>query len=48
MMQVVDGWNNLSEPSVLEQKVLRENHAGRHNRLACQAQIIGDCTVKPA
>lgn len=48
MMHVVDGWNNLTEPSVLEEKVLRENNAARHNRLACQAQIIGDCTVKPA
>jgi ferredoxin len=48
MMHVVEGWNNLTEPSVLEEKVLRENMAGRHDRLACQAQIIGDCTVKPA
>jgi len=47
MMKVEDGWNNLSEPSVLEDKVLRENMAGRHNRLACQAQILGDVTVKP-
>lgn len=47
MMKVEDGWNNLSEPSVLEDKVLRDNMAGRHNRLACQAQILGDVTVKP-
>ncbi|MGV6817674.1 MAG: 2Fe-2S iron-sulfur cluster-binding protein [Thiotrichales bacterium] len=47
MMEVTEGWNNLSEPSVLEEKVLKENMAGRHNRLACQAQILGDCTVKP-
>jgi ferredoxin len=48
MMEVVEGWNNLSEPSVLEEKVLRDNMAKRHNRLACQAQILGDCKVKPA
>jgi ferredoxin len=47
-MHVEDGWNNLSEPTVLEEKVLREIMAGRHDRLACQAQIIGDVTVKPA
>ena len=48
MMEVTEGWNNLTVPSVLEEKVLKENMAGRHNRLACQAQILGDCTVKPA
>jgi ferredoxin len=48
VMHVEDGWNNLSEPSVLEERVLRENMAGRHDRLACQAQIIGDVRVKPA
>ena len=48
MMHVVEGWNNLTEPSVLEEKVLRENMASRHDRLACQAQILGDCKVKPA
>lgn len=48
LMEVTEGWNNLSEPSVLEQKVLSENMAGRHTRCACQAQVIGDVTVKPA
>ncbi|MBF0470151.1 MAG: 2Fe-2S iron-sulfur cluster binding domain-containing protein [Gammaproteobacteria bacterium] len=48
MMEVTEGWNNLTEPSVLEEKVLKENMAGRHNRLACQSQILGDCKVKPA
>jgi len=48
IMDVVEGWNNLSVPSVLEDKVLRENMAGRHQRLACQAQVLGDVTVKPA
>jgi ferredoxin len=48
IMHVEEGWNNLSEPSVLEERVLRDNMASRHDRLACQAQIIGDVTVKPA
>ncbi|VAX10096.1 Ferredoxin [hydrothermal vent metagenome] len=48
MMEVTGGWDNLSTPSVLEDKVLRENMGGRHRRLACQAQILGDVTVKPA
>ncbi|WP_260295651.1 2Fe-2S iron-sulfur cluster-binding protein [Sedimenticola hydrogenitrophicus] len=47
IMHVQEGWHNLTEPSVLEEKVLKENMAGRHDRLACQAQIIGDCTIKP-
>lgn len=48
LMDVVEGWNNLTEPSVLEDKVLRENLAGKHQRLACQAQVLGDVTVRPA
>ena len=47
MMEITDGWNNLSDPTVLEDKVLKENMASRHQRLACQAQILGDITVKP-
>lgn len=49
IMKVTDGHNNLSEPSVLEDKILRENMAGKHNRLACQAQALGGkISVKPA
>ncbi|MBQ1783923.1 MAG: (2Fe-2S)-binding protein [Gammaproteobacteria bacterium] len=48
LMKVEEGHNNLSQPSVVEDKVLRENAAGRHNRLACQAQVLGDVTVSPA
>jgi ferredoxin len=40
-----EGWNNLAEPSVLEDKILRENMAGKHNRLACQARVLGG-TIK--
>lgn len=48
MMKVEKGWENLSTPSVIEDKVLKDNLAGRHYRLACQAQVIGDVTVGPA
>lgn len=48
LMKVTDGWEHLTEPSVLEDKILRENMGGRHDRLACQAQVLGgDVTVKP-
>ncbi len=49
IMKVTEGYQNLSEPSVLEDKILRENMAGKHNRLACQAQVLdGSISVKPA
>jgi ferredoxin len=49
LMNITDGWNNLSEPSVLEDKILREHMAGKRNRLACQAQLLtGHISVKPA
>ncbi len=48
LMEVVDGMENLSAPSLLEDKVLREIMAGKRFRLACQAQVIGDVTVGPA
>lgn len=49
MVRVESGWRNLSEPSVLETKVLQENAAGRHERLACQAQVLGGAIcVRPS
>ena len=48
MMRIVSGMENISERSVLEDKVLQENMAGRNNRLACQAQVLGgDIVVRP-
>ncbi len=41
IMKVTEGWDNLTVASVLEDKILRENMAGKHNRLACQAQVLG-------
>lgn len=46
LMKVEEGWENLSTPSVVEDKILRENAAGKHQRLACQAQVLGDVTVR--
>jgi ferredoxin len=48
MMKIDEGWENLSTPSIIEDKVLKDNFAGRHYRLACQAQVLGDVTVSPA
>ena len=48
LMKVVEGMENLSEPSVLEARILKEHYAGREIRLACQAQVLGDVTVRPA
>jgi ferredoxin len=47
IMKVVSGWENLTKPSILEDKVLRENFAGQQFRLACQAQVLGDVVVRP-
>jgi ferredoxin len=48
MTRIVSGHEHLAAPSVLEDKVLKENMAGRNNRLACQAQVLGgDIVVRP-
>ena len=48
LMKVTEGMDNLSTPSVLESKILKEHYAGQDFRLACQAQVLGDVTVRPA
>ena len=48
LCQVAEGEENLSAPSEVEQKLLREHFAGKQQRIACQAQILGDVTLKPA
>lgn len=48
IMKIVSGMENMSERSVLEDKVLQENMAGRQHRLACQAQVLGgEIVVRP-
>ena len=48
MVDVLKGTENLSPPSVLETSLLKQKFAKSSNRLACQAMILGDVTVKPA
>lgn len=43
--RILEGMDNLSEPSALETRVLKDNLAGRNDRLACQCQVLGG-TVK--
>ncbi|MBK1635444.1 2Fe-2S iron-sulfur cluster-binding protein [Rhodovulum adriaticum] len=46
--RIMEGGDNLSEPSALETRVLKDNLAGRNDRLACQAQVLrGTVKVKP-
>ncbi|MEM6677808.1 MAG: 2Fe-2S iron-sulfur cluster-binding protein [Pseudomonadota bacterium] len=48
LTRIVEGAENLTEPSALELRVLKENLAGRNDRLACQAQVLGGVVrVKP-
>lgn len=47
MVKVISGMEHMSERSVLEDKVLQENMAGKDHRLACQAQVLGgNITIK--
>lgn len=49
LTRIETGSDQLSEPSALEQRVLRENMAGRDERLACQCQVLsGEVIVRPA
>lgn len=41
MTKIEQGAEFLSEPSALETKTLKENLAGKDNRLACQCQVMG-------
>ncbi|MCO8144599.1 (2Fe-2S)-binding protein [Rhodovulum tesquicola] len=46
--RIVEGMENLSEPSALEIRVLKDNLAGRNDRLACQCQVLkGTVKVRP-
>lgn len=48
LTHVESGIENLSEPSALELRVLKENLAGGKDRLACQCQVLGgEVVVRP-
>jgi ferredoxin len=48
VIEVLSGAENLSAPSALEVELLKVKFAKPNNRLACQAMVLGDVTVKPA
>jgi len=48
IVEVLQGAENLSSPSVLETNLLKMKFAKPGNRLACQAMVLGNVTVKPA
>ena len=49
LMKVMKGMEHLTEPSVLEKRLLKEHYAGSDFRLACQAQVLGgEIVVRPA
>jgi ferredoxin len=48
MIEILNGAENLSSPSTLETELLKSKFAKPGNRLACQAMVLGDVTVKPA
>lgn len=48
MIDVLQGADNLSAPSALETELLKQKFAKPGNRLACQAMVLGDVTIKPA
>lgn len=48
LVEVLQGAENLSEPSTLEADLLRKKFARPSQRLACQAMVLGDVTIKPA
>jgi len=48
VIEILNGAENLSSPSALEVDLLKIKLAKPGNRLACQAMVLGDVTVKPA
>lgn len=48
MIEVIEGADNLSPPSILETELLKQKFARPGRRLACQAMVLGDVVIKPA
>jgi ferredoxin len=48
MIEVLQGAEFLSQPSSLESQLLKSKLAKPTHRLACQAMVLGDITIKPA
>ena len=47
MVEVVEGEDGLAPPTVLEIEVLDHHEGGARSRLACQAKVVGDVTLRP-
>lgn len=45
--EIVDGWRNAPTIEAMDERIKRENFAGKKVRLACQTQVFGDVTVAP-
>jgi len=45
-IEVVEGGRNLSRQQGMEEMVLGEDHVSHGDRLACQAQVLGDVRVR--
>jgi ferredoxin len=45
--EIVDGWRSATSIEALEHLIQSENFAGKNCRLACQAQVFGNCTIAP-
>lgn len=48
IVEVLEGAGNLSIPSALEAELLKQKSGKPNHRLACQAMVLGDVTIKPA
>lgn len=44
-MKVLAGWDNLTKPSFVEEKTLKQICAGEDIRLACLAQVLADIKI---
>jgi len=44
-VRIVEGAENLSPPTSVEERVSKQRDLGADERLACQAVVLGDCAV---
>jgi 2Fe-2S ferredoxin len=44
-VRVVEGAENLSAPTSVEERVSQQRNLAADERLACQAVVLGDCAV---
>lgn len=44
-VHLVDGPEMITPPTTIEQRMAHDLRFGEHERLACQAVVLGDCSV---